>query len=138
MAGMLRRFALNLSAAAFCAMSGAASADPLVPLSSVQGRFVHHVYFWLKRPDSREDRDALIAGLRALTAAPTIRASHIGVPAATDRDVVDRSYAVSWMLLFDSKKDQDRYQLDPIHLRFVKDCSPLWKRVVVYDSEPAN
>lgn len=138
MAGIFRRFAVHLSAAAFCATPVAASADPAAAVPGIQGRFVHHVYFWLNRPDSREDRDALIAGLRALSAAPTIRASHIGIPAATDRDVIDRSYAVSWMLLFDSREDQDRYQVDPIHLSFVKDCSPLWKRVVVYDSEPAN
>ena len=138
MTGKLRRLILNLAAAALVATPTIAPADPAAPMPGVQGRFVHHVYFWLNRPDSPEDRAALIAGLRALSAAPTIRASHIGVPAATDRDVIDRSYAVSWMLLFDSKEDQDRYQVDPIHLKFVKDCSPLWQRVVVYDSEPAN
>jgi hypothetical protein len=49
--------------------------------------------------------------------------------------VIDRSYAVSWVLTFDDKADQDAYQVDPIHLRFVDECSPLWERVVVYDSE---
>ncbi|WP_347271390.1 Dabb family protein [Rhizorhabdus histidinilytica] len=98
-------------------------------------KFVHHVYFWLKQPDDAGDRARLIDGLRKLAAVKTIRSHHIGIPAATDREVIDRSYAVSWMLTFDSKADQDAYQVDPIHLRFVDQCSPLWARVVVYDSE---
>jgi hypothetical protein len=109
-------------------------AIPVSMVPAVQGSFVHHVYFWLNRPDSEEDRAALVAGLRALSASPAIRAFHIGLPAATDRPVVDRSYSVSWMILFDSAEDQDRYQDDPFHHQFKKNCSPLWKRSVVYDS----
>jgi hypothetical protein len=96
--------------------------------------FVHHVYFWLKDPDSREYRAALITGLRKLSKAATIKQFHIGQPAGTDRDVIDASYAVSWLLLFDTADDQASYQTDPIHLRFVEECSPLWRKVVVYDS----
>ena len=96
--------------------------------------FVHHVYFWLNNPDSNEDRAALIAGLRKLSKVGTIRQFHIGVPAATNRGVIDNSYAVSWMLIFDTPEDQDSYQVDPIHLQFVKECSPLWNKVVVYDT----
>lgn len=98
-------------------------------------KFVHHVYFWLKQPDNAGDKARLIEGLRKLSRVGTIRTHHIGTPAATDREVIDRSYAVSWMLTFDSKADQDAYQVDPIHLRFVDECAPLWERVVVYDSE---
>jgi hypothetical protein len=96
--------------------------------------FVHHVYFWLKRPGETADRDAIIAGLQKLRAAPDIAWSHIGVPAKTDRDVVDNSYAVSWLLVFDNSEAQDRYQDDPIHLQFIKDCAPYWSRVQVYDT----
>jgi hypothetical protein len=96
--------------------------------------FIHHVYFWLKNTGGEADRDALIAGLRKLSKVTTIREFHIGVPAGTSRDVIDASYSVSWMLKFDTPEDQDSYQVDPIHLRFVKECSPLWSKVVVYDS----
>ena len=99
--------------------------------------FVHHVYFWLKNPGSKEDRDRLLAGLQRLAKVSTIRQFHIGQPADTDRDVVDASYSISWLVLFDAAADQDRYQSDPIHLQFVEDCSPLWSRVVVYDSVAA-
>lgn len=96
--------------------------------------FIHHVYFWLNRPDSVEDRDAMIAGLKKLSKVSTIASHHIGLPAPTRREVIDSSYAVSWCCFFRTGADQDSYQTDPIHLDFVKNCSHLWKKVVVYDS----
>lgn len=96
--------------------------------------FIHHVYFWLNNPDSEADREALIAGLKKLSAVKTIAQFHIGRPAPTNREVIDRSYAVSWCCFFNTAADQDSYQVDPIHLDFVKTCSHLWKKVVVYDS----
>jgi len=96
--------------------------------------FVHHVFFWLKNPGSREDRAALIAGLEKLSKVDTIRHFHIGQPADTNREVIDTSYAVSWLLLFETAESQSSYQTDPIHLQFVKECSSLWSKVIVYDS----
>jgi hypothetical protein len=58
----------------------------------------------------------------------------IGEPAPTSRDVIDKSYAVSWMLMFDNLEDEEVYQHHPLHLKFVEECSHLWSRVVVYDS----
>jgi Stress responsive A/B Barrel Domain len=96
--------------------------------------FVHHVYFWLKNADSAEDLGKLVAGLKKLSAVKTIRQFQIGKPAATSREVIDGSYAVSWLVLFDNKADQDSYQTDPIHLKFVEECSSVWQKVIVYDS----
>lgn len=96
--------------------------------------FVHHVYFWLKDAGNAADLGKLVAGLRKLSAVKTIKQFHIGKPASTSREVIDGSYAVSWLVLFDSKEDQDSYQTDPIHLQFISDCSSLWQKVVVYDS----
>ena len=96
--------------------------------------FIHHVYFWLKNPDSKEDYEKLVKGLEALAKVSTIKMFHLGKPANTNRDVIDRSYSVSWMLVFENGADQESYQKDPIHLKFVADCSMLWSKVVVYDS----
>ena len=96
--------------------------------------FIHHVYFWLKNPDSIEDKNKLIEGLKKLSKVNTIQFFHIGQPAGTDRDVIDRSYSISWLVFFDGKADQDNYQIDPIHLQFVKECSFLWGKIIVYDS----
>ncbi len=96
--------------------------------------FIHHVYFWLNSPGSEEDRLKLIEGLKKLSNVRTIKKFYIGLPADTNRDVIDRSYSVSWLLFFDDKAAQDSYQTDPIHLKFVEECSSLWKKVIVYDS----
>ncbi len=97
--------------------------------------FVHHVYFWLKRPSSTEDLQALVDGLRKLSAVPQIKSFHIGRPADTNRPVIDASYSVSWLNIFDSAADEAIYQEHPMHLEFIATCSHLWERVVVYDSE---
>jgi hypothetical protein len=99
--------------------------------------FVHHVFFWLKNTGNAADTAKLVAGLKKLATVITIRQFHIGKPAATKRDVIDTGYAVSWLVLFDNKADQDSYQTDPIHLKFVEECSSLWEKVIVYDSVDA-
>lgn len=96
--------------------------------------FVHQVYFWLKNPQSAEDKAKLISALQKLAQVKTIQEYHIGEPPPAERDVVDASYSVSWMLMFKDKAAQDNYQTDPIHLKFVEENAALWDRVVVYDA----
>ncbi|KIC91129.1 Dabb family protein [Flavihumibacter sp. ZG627] len=102
--------------------------------NKLRHKFIHHVYFWLKNPDSADDKKKLLEGLKKLSSVKTIAMSHIGVPAPTNREVIDRSYAVSWLLVFDNNEDQASYQTDPVHLKFIEDCSMLWEKVIVYDS----
>src|ERR1035438_8020798 len=104
---------------------------------SLQHIFIHHVYFWLKNPESKADLASLTEGLQKLSYVSTIKEFHIGRPADTDRGVIDRSYSMSWFILFSNGADQASYQTDPIHLKFVKDCSHLWNKVIVYDSVDA-
>jgi len=100
--------------------------------------FIHHVFFWLTNPASEEDRAKLIEGLKKLSTVKTIQQFHIGQPAGTNRDVIETSYSISWFVIFNNAKDQDSYQVDPIHLKFVDECSHLWKKVLVYDSTDAR
>jgi hypothetical protein len=98
-------------------------------------QLVHHVYFWLKNRESKEDLNKLIAGLTSLKEIKQLRLAKIGVPAATEkRDVVDNSYSVSWLNIFDDVQGQDEYQIHPIHLKFVEEHKHLWEKVIVYDS----
>jgi hypothetical protein len=98
-------------------------------------KLVHHVFFWLKRPDSKEDRDRLLKGLATLARIESVRGSHFGVPASTEkRDVVDNSFSVSEILFFDDVTGQKLYQDHPIHRQFVADCGHLWEKVIVYDT----
>jgi hypothetical protein len=97
-------------------------------------QLAHHVFFWLKNPDSIADRDALIDGVKGLAAIPNIRALHVGVPAPVEsRPVVDATYSVSELIFFDTIEDQNIYQAHPLHQAFIARFSPLWARVVVYD-----
>lgn len=95
----------------------------------------HQAFFWLKNIGSEADRNALIAGLRTLSQIEQIRELTIGVAAPTEqRDVVDNSFDVLEMMLFDTLEDQAAYQIHPIHQKFIADCGYLWSRVVVHDS----
>ena len=120
------------------AQLGAGVAVTAMPLlGSTEGKkIIHHVFFWLKNPSSREDRDRLVQGLQTLRGIKTVRDIYIGVPAATEqRSVVDGSYQVTELLFFDSLEGQKAYQDDPIHQAFVRDYAHLWEKVVVYDSQ---
>lgn len=96
--------------------------------------FIHHVYFWLKETGNAEHHAQLIEGLNKLSTVTTISQFHIGLPADTNRSVIETGYAVSWFVLFANAEDQASYQVDPIHLKFVEECSHLWSKVIVYDS----
>jgi len=96
--------------------------------------FLHHVYFWLNNPGSEEDLKALLLGLKKLATVETIDQYHIGLPAPTRREVIESSYAVSWLAIFKTAANQDSYQVDPIHLDFIKECSHFWSKVIVFDS----
>ena len=123
-----RRIFIAAAATVAATNAGASPAVNNIP------KLAHHVFFWLKNPDSIADRDALIEGVRALAAIPTIRAMHVGVPADVEpRPVVDGSYSVSELLFFDTLEDQNTYQVHPLHQAFIARFSPLWARVVVYD-----
>jgi hypothetical protein len=102
--------------------------------SEMKNVFIHHVFFWLNNPASIEDRNRLVEGLTKLAAVKTIKNFHIGKPADTNRDVIEKGYAVSWLLQFENASDQASYQTDPVHLKFIEDCKHLWSKVIVYDS----
>ncbi len=124
------------------AATGIAAAS-LLPLSKksmagevkITGALVHHVYFWLNEPKNESHKNQLVKALNDLLKVETIRLSHIGFPAGTEsRDVVDHSYSVSYMVMFDDQAGQDAYQVHPLHVKFVEENSHLWNKVVVYDS----
>ncbi len=116
-------------------MAGAGLLTASSAKAGTKKMLVHHVFFWLKNPSSKEDLDKLLTGLRTLKKIKTVKQIHIGVPAATEeRSVVDASYQASEILFFENTAAQKIYQDDPIHQKFIADCSHLWSKVVVYDS----
>ena len=117
--------------------TAAASAMPL----SIMGNkypIVHHVFFWLKNPNSKEDRDKLVEGVKTLSKIETVRELRVGIVADTEkRDVVDKSWAVSELMFFSDLAGQATYQNHPVHLEFIKNYSQLWEKVIVYDAVDA-
>ncbi len=127
----LKKAIAGLTAASLLPLPKRADAGEI----KLEGALVHHVYFWLKEPENENHKQQLLKALNELIKVKNIKLSHIGLPAGTEnRDVVDHSYSVSYMVMFDSQADQNSYQVDPIHLKFVEENQHLWKKVVVYDS----
>lgn len=116
------------------ALGAGAVASAMPAVTEEKKQLVHHVFFWLKNPNSIEDRDKLVEGVKSLAKIETIRKLHVGVVASTEkRDVVDISWGVSELMFFDDTAGQKIYQDHPIHQEFIKNYSHLWSKVIVYD-----
>jgi len=130
-----RREFLTASAIAGAALASSGALAASTTATKPMPKLLHHVFFWLKNPESKEDLAKLIAGVKSLAAIETVRSIHVGVPASTEkREVVDNSYHVSELLGFDDVAGQDAYQVHPLHKKFVDEHQHLWSKVVVYDA----
>ncbi|MBW6536907.1 MAG: Dabb family protein [Mariniphaga sp.] len=127
----LKKLAAGAAVAGLLPLSNKASAGEV----QLKGALIHHVFFWLKEPNNEAHKKQLVKALNDLLKVETIKLSHIGFPAGTEsRDVVDHSYTVSYMTMFDDQAGQDIYQVHPLHVKFVEENSHLWEKVIVYDS----
>ena len=96
--------------------------------------FVHAVYFSLRSDLPTADRDTFTAWLPQLRAIPSVRDGFIGVPAATDRPVIDRTYTNALVLIFDDAEGEHAYQVHPVHDQFRAECGSFWTQVRIFDS----
>ncbi|WP_245326263.1 Dabb family protein [Hymenobacter wooponensis] len=103
-----------------------------IPSSS--DRFVHHVLFYTPATASEADNATLLEGLQKLAGISVIKMSHIGTPAPTNRDVIERTYTYSWLCLFENAAAEEEYQQHPIHDEFRNEYARYWEKVVIYDS----
>ena len=108
--------------------------------------FIHTVYFSTGPDFSSSDAtsssdservDVLIAACRELARVPGVVHLWSGRPAATDRPVIDREYAVALCIAFNDQAGHDAYQAHPVHLAFVERCQNLWKQVRIFDFDEA-
>ena len=131
----IRRKFLTTSVLAEAALASPGTFTSSITANNPMPKLLHHVFFWLRNPESKEDLASLIAGVKSLAAIETVRSFHVGVPASTEkREVVDNSYHVSELLGFDDVAGQDAYQVHPLHKKFVDEHQHLWSKVVVYDA----
>lgn len=96
--------------------------------------FIHAVYFWLRDDLTAEEHARYDAGLASLVRIPDVRHGWIGVPAPTDRPVIERGYSRALVLAFDDQAAHDRYQAHPVHDRFRDACGTFWTQVRIFDS----
>lgn len=130
-----RREFLTASAIAGAALASSGALATSTTANNPMPKLLHHVFFWLKNPELKEDLAKLIAGVKSLGAIETVRSIHVGVPASTEkREVIDNSYHVSELLGFDDVAGQDAYQVHPLHQKFIDEHQHLWSKVVVYDA----
>lgn len=101
-----------------------------------QTKMIHTVYFWLDPNLSEAERADFVTGAEALSTAPTVLHFFGGGPAGTEsRDVTDHSFDYSIHLHFNSEEDQNAYQVDPVHLKFVEEQAHKFATVKVFDSK---
>jgi hypothetical protein len=98
--------------------------------------FSHVVIFWTD-PENPNAADELIEGAnKYLKPIPGVLQFHVGRMVGSHRAVVDQSYQVALNLVFPDKKEQDAYQVHPLHVQFVESVfKRVCKKVVVYDFE---
>ena len=103
----------------------------------VKGKLVHTVLFWLNNPDNKEETKAFEKGvIDLLNQCTFITSSHIGKPAnTTKRPIIDDSYTYCVVITFENKEAHDKYQVDPLHKKFITENEGLWKKVLIYDSQ---
>lgn len=106
------------------------------PIMTAKKKFLaHQVYFWLKNPNSEEDRTELIKGIKTLMKIESVKKLTVGVVAETEkRSVIDDTWSVSELAIFNDVAGEAAYQVHPLHQDFVKNYSHLWSKVVIYDS----
>lgn len=122
-----------IASAAGLVAATAANGSPI--METEENYLAHQVYFWLKNPESAEDRAQLISGIKTLRKIETVRKLTVGVVAATEkRSVIDDTWGVSELALFSDVAGEAAYQVHPIHEAFVKNYSHLWSKVIIYDS----
>jgi hypothetical protein len=98
--------------------------------------FSHVVIFWTKPEIPNATAELLVGAEKYLRPIPGVLSFHVGKMATSPRPVVDQSYQVALNLIFDTKQQQDEYQVHPLHLEFVeKVFKPCCARAVIYDFE---
>ena len=124
-----------------CAALGAVSAVPALKACSpadkvadMSGKFMHHVFFWLKQADNDKTRNDFREALVKLASIETVRYKHIGTPASTNREIIDTTYTFSLLVIFDDEEGHDIYQEHPIHDEFREKYADLWEKVQIYDT----
>jgi len=110
--------------------------DTYSELKVFDHQYAHVVYFWFKDDQNRDDKIFFEKSLRKfLNSSKYAKTEFIGTAPKATREVVDDSFTYNLILSFESAAAQEAYQEEEAHKLFVKECSHLWAKVVVYDAQ---
>jgi hypothetical protein len=96
--------------------------------------FIHAVYFWLRDNLTPAQLEQFTAGVESLRALEGVEHGYIGVPAPTDRPVIERGYSCGMVLVFGDQRAHDAYQVHPVHDQFRLECGGFWHTVRIFDT----
>ena len=99
-----------------------------------ENRDVQHVVFiWLK-DSSVENRQRIMKSSAALYEIQELETMSMGPALPSDRDIVDDSFDIGYVMTFKDKEAMERYLVHPIHKKLVEEVlKPALKKLVVYD-----
>jgi len=95
--------------------------------------FVHSVYFWLKKDLEASQREDLRTALKALKSIESLQSIWVGDPAASERPVVDSSYDIGLVTIFENAAGHAAYQSHAAHQAFLEKYNACWDKAAVYD-----
>ena len=94
----------------------------------------HIVLCWLKTPGDAGQRRTLIATALGFHTIPGVSLIAAGTPIASTRPVVDSSFDVGFVMMFEDEAAMHAYESHPQHREAVtKLLRPLTQRIQVYD-----
>lgn len=119
-----------------CQSSGEVKVATVEPQEqNLENPFIHSVYIWFNDDVTQEQLAQMYADTEKLREIEVVKALYTGVPAATDRPIVERSYDYAIIVHFEDLAGHDTYQKHPIHLKLLEDHSSLWEKVMITDVE---
>jgi hypothetical protein len=135
MKSVSRRSLLKLAGATAATTAGASliptAAGAKDKMTGNTGNLVHIVYYWLKDP---ADKDKLIEGLKMLVTAKNIKSSYVGTPQKTKADVMEMSWDIMLLMVFDKPEGIDLYHKEDVHQKFVDGYGKLWSKTLKFDA----
>lgn len=99
-----------------------------------EARFVHVVYFWLKKDMTEEQTAKFYEGVKTLGEIKDVINFRLGKAAGTPRDVVDNTYDAMIIVECADAEGHEAYQVDAIHDKFREDCGTFFEKIQIYDS----
>jgi hypothetical protein len=126
---------MGASACAALVFMLAPACGPSTTPEEHQGGMVHHVVLcWLKDTGNVEHIETIVDQTLGFASQPGIVSVVAGTSLASDRPLVDDSFDVGLIMVFESQESLAAYLADPEHQRATEEIlRPLVDRLVIYD-----